>query len=517
MIDIMKQTATLLFIFFSISITVAQGGFIKSYDFYEEKGFGFHHLLLKEDTLITVGTFSNPDAPQWGLFFGKLDTLGNILEYKTHFDSIGYNYVFTDGAKMIATSDGGYALIGANFDLAHLMLFKLDVNGEKEFFRSYPDETTFQDWHRDIVEFEHGYIYVGAKQQMDDGLNDAFAMRLDREGNVVWEIAYGETDLSESIGSIVRKNDNEFLLFGGQGITTYTVNPNPNAAGVNFEMTIDSLGNILSIVETEEFLMTEGLGKMFRGMQFDEEGNSVSLSRVSHVEEVLGEPTLLAQPALIGWDEDYNIEWFTTFRDASNTAGANRFNALTATPDGGWAAVGSYSEITDWAAYEGYRAGLIAKVSSEGDSLWCRTDTLFSPAYGSRPKLESVIALPSGSIVACGQVDRYNPEPAKSLGWLIKVDKYGCLEPGCNPISSLVMTSPIIDFSISPNPTEGPLRIEGEGKFDVTVFDLAGRKYREADDLREQGELNIADLPSGLYFVEIKQGAHSLIKKIVKQ
>ena len=34
-----------------------------------------------------AGAIEHSEYSQWGLFFAKLDTLGNLLHYKTYFDS----------------------------------------------------------------------------------------------------------------------------------------------------------------------------------------------------------------------------------------------------------------------------------------------------------------------------------------------------------------------------------------------------------------------------------------------
>lgn len=501
----------------STILSYAQEGFINSYDFSDNQGLSFHHILLVEDTLIIGGEISHPDFPQWGVFFAKMDTIGNIIEYKTHFDSSGYSYVFNDGATMIKTSDGGYAMIGANLNLSSLMLFKLDVNGNKEFFNSYPDTTTFLDSHFDITETDYGYLYVGSKQQMDDYRNDAFAMRLDKQGNVIWEISYGEVTISDNFVRVTKINDNEFNIYGSSGFPTPVINPDENAWFKDYVLTIDSLGNILNLWETDEYLITEGLSNSLFDIQFDGEGNSVSLSAVKEVKIIFGEPSIVAQPALIGRDQDYNVLWHTPFKDASNSPSRNRFNDLAQTSDNGWVAVGSYSNILNYNTYEGFRTGLIAKINANGDSLWSRIDTVFTPANTARPKLESVVVLPSGSIIACGQLDRLVPTPSKSFGWLIKIDKYGCIESGCNPATSLNMVPSVNTFEVFPNPTEDVLNIKGQGNFDIVIYDVKGNESLSFRDFREEIQISLDKLDSGLYFVQIRQGNAFLTKKIMKK
>ena len=241
----MRPTLTILALFLTCGTTQAQAGFIQSYELYEDKGLTFHQMLLVEDTLVVCGSASNPDAPKWGLFFAKLDTLGNILDYKTHYDSAGYNYVFEEGAKMIKTIDGGYALVGSRFENSIPLIFKLDVEGEIVFIGEYPDESTFTKRHVNIIEIENGYISIGRKQQIDDGLSDGFAMGVDQEGNKLWEFNYGENGLWESFIGINILGVNQILLTGSTGIVGTQVGTYTNLWSKGIAVAIDVFGNFL--------------------------------------------------------------------------------------------------------------------------------------------------------------------------------------------------------------------------------------------------------------------------------
>lgn len=510
----MRLFITVLIILYGFFCIQAQSGFIQSYDLYEERGMAFHYMLLVEDTLVVCGSLRHPELPKWGLFFAKMDTLGNILEYKVHFDSIGHSYIFVEGAEMIRTSDGGYALVGNNFTDYSPVIFKLDQNGNKEFIKEYPDSTTWTKYHSDIIEIENGYISIGRKQQMDDGLLDAFAMRIDRQGNKIWEINYGEDGLNDGFYGIRKLTENKILLTGTSAVLTYTVNPNEDAWFKAFAIEVDTLGNILWEWESAPVTIgtgsLEGLGRVYP----TSDGNWITIGAENVIETVLGEPTLLNRGEIVKRDADFNILWHTPFGKKTNTM--NRFIGVVQTPNQGWVAVGTYSNILNMDTGEGYHTGMIAKVNADGDSLWSRIDTIFTPAWGSKPKLSSVVALPSGSIIACGQVDRYNPEPAKSFGWIVKVDKDGCIEPGCQLVGNTEIFPNIGGFGVFPNPVADKITIKGEGKFDVVVYEISGKQYLDAQDVNQETTLDLRSLAKGIYFLQIRKGNQFLTKKIVK-
>jgi len=180
------------------TLSYTQEGFIRAYSL-GHTGMTFHNMLLVEDTLVIVGEALKEDNTQWGVLFCKMDTSGNILDYKVHYDTLGDSYVFDQGYQIIRTSDKGYAFVGMNFSDGYTpMLFKLDQKGEMVFAKEYPDTTTFTKRHWNLVEFDRGYITTGVKQQADDYKWDAFIMRVDEEGDKVWEISYGENGVYDA-------------------------------------------------------------------------------------------------------------------------------------------------------------------------------------------------------------------------------------------------------------------------------------------------------------------------------
>jgi hypothetical protein len=215
-------------------------------------------------------------------------------------------------------------------------------------------------------------------------------------------------------------------------------------------------------------------------------------------------------------DTNFNVIWNTAF--GWPTSNTNFFFNMAASPDGGWVAVGRYVESVPDDPNGGYRASMIAKVDANGDSLWSRLDTLFDPSIiASRPYLAGVVVLPSGSVITCGRVDQFFPGPGKSYGWLIKVDKDGCMEPGCNPATSSTNLAPLLaDFTIYPNPVVDRVSIRGTGEYDIQLLDAQGRTLQTKHHIYETTTLDMRGYPSGSYFVRVKRGNTWLMKKVLK-
>ncbi|MEZ4798626.1 MAG: hypothetical protein R2809_02380 [Flavobacteriales bacterium] len=95
-----------------------------------------------------------------------------------------------------------------------------------------------------------------------------------------------------------------------------------------------------------------------------------------------------------------------------------------------------------------------------------------------------------GGYVAVGYIEQRgnNPNPLLESPWIIKVDEYGCLEPGCQ----LVNVEEIViglenTMSVFPNPVSDICTIEFDlqnsnnlqdilQKAELSIFDMQGKK-----------------------------------------
>lgn len=490
----------------------AQNGFLQTYELYPGRALSLHQILSVEDTLVVCGIVVHPELPQQGLFFAKLDTLGQLLDYRTHYDSAGYNYVFERTAKMIKTADGGYALVGGRFEGSIPLIFRLDASGNLLQVWEYPDTTTLTKWHRSIVELLDGsFVSIGYKQQASDYLLNGFVMKVDTTGHKEWEINYGEEGLHDVFTTVQTLSNDEILVTGGYWVDSGTVNPNEDAWFRSLAVKLDNDGQIIWEWQSDSTMIGTGFRESLGSLSPADDGGWLNLAIEDAIQDVLGEPTVVKRGCIVKRDADFNMEWYTPFGEMTTTT--NRFADLAPTPDGGWVAVGSYFTVLNYDIYEGYHSGMIAKINAQGDSLWSRLDSI----SGSKPELASVVVLPSGSIVACGRYDRFVPEPFQTLGWIVKVDRDGCFEPGCRIVNGLDPLPEVADWELYPNPAHDLLRIEADGRFELYIYGLDGKQYQEHTALHEQVQIDISTLPNGIYFAQLRQGHQWSTQQFVKQ
>ncbi len=492
------------------SLGITQTGFIQSYDF-DHGGIGFYNMVLNEDTLILFGSTQHPTSSQWGLYFAKIDTSGNLLNDRIHYDNQGDSYVFDRNSQVIKTSDGGYGVVGQTFQRGEAVFFKLNSNGALEFISEYSDSNALTLRYQNIVETPNGFISAGVKQQPDDGYWDTFIIGADNQGNILWEITYGEYGVYDRLTGISKTHENEYLITGSTFISSEQVTNLSNMWSMSKAIKVDTMGEITWEWQGEiEYI--GGSSPDLRQLYPTNDGNWVNEGSTS---TLLDNNTLVHQGEIVKRDTDFNIIWSTSFGEP--TSNENNFVDITSTPDEGWVAVGQYVNRIDDDPLGGYRASIIAKVNADGDSLWSRIDTLFDhTTIVSRPFLSDVLVLPSGSIFACGYVNKLSPPPSKSYGWLIKVDAYGCIEPGCNPIVSTENLTPLLeDFSIFPNPVSQNVTVKGTDIFYIQLLNSTGQILQDKN-VYEIANIDMQKYPKGSYLIRIKRGNTWLVKKIIK-
>ena len=127
--------------------------------------------------------------------------------------------------------------------------------------------------------------------------------------------------------------------------------------------------------------------------------------------------------------------------------------------------------------------------------------------------------------------------PATNFGWLLKIDiegivatasRWGSKDIGVPPNLAVTYTDTLgleddelSSLSVYPNPTEGILNISvnGDNNFTkVAVFNLLGQRvYHATFDHGNNESIDISDLNSGVYLMEITTDKGSTIRRIIKE
>ena len=516
-----------IFIFLFTTSLSAQDTFVKLYDL-DATGGGFFNSLVFEDTLVLYGTVKSEDGTQWGVAWVQCDTSGNIIQQKNHFDILGDDYSLNNGYEIIKTSDGGYAMVGSLFSRKRGFFMKLDVNGNLEFAKEYVDNNINVAFQDKVLEREDGYIIIGNGQMINDYRRDAYVIKTDAEGNELWKIYFGAEGIDDVLSSVHDEGEGEILLIGqrstGASITSPgTTYPHPDDALTHFiSIRInENTGDIISEeVGVDKEMMNNNDSDVRHQMYRDEVGNFVHtgivFSYFSIPEDPL--PFVYTQLQIVKRDTDFNVVWETKI---GNPSYRSRYLDITSTLDGGWLATGVYYEKPEPDTLGNYFAGVLSKVNELGEFQWTRTDTFFYASDLEANRIEhtlnSVLTLPSGSIITTGRIENYN-DPSRSYGWMIKLDKDGCLTPGCHPnLTGVNFSNLLTSFELFPNPTSDYVTVEGSGAFSTEVYDSIGRRVLDRQAFVDSGTLDFSLLPKGVYFVNIQTEGHLILSKKVSK
>ena len=139
----------------------------------------------------------------------KVDTQGNRIWER----SLGG--AKSDGAESIIRSkDGAYIVAGWSYSVdpnGDAYIFKIDDRGELIWERNYGGGNW--DHAGSVVSVDGGYVVAGFTHSYGSGNRDAYLFKIDEAGNMLWNRTYGGGE-DDSASSIVRDGGDGFVLCG---------------------------------------------------------------------------------------------------------------------------------------------------------------------------------------------------------------------------------------------------------------------------------------------------------------
>lgn len=172
--------------------------------------------------------------------------------------------------------------------------------------------------------------------------------------------------------------------------------------------------------------------------------------------------------------------------------------------------------------------GILQKINEDGDSIWLRSysyvnDTSLNFVWH---YMKTLIPSPDGGYIMYGHI-LHSPRPGIDTAnqypaWLVKVDKYGCLVPGCQDTTDTTATVdilPDIDVRLYPNPTSDRLLVyqhqAGITKYAIT--DISGRLLRHwSGNLGSHTYIvDVSGFTSGVYILTVEKDGVRRGKKFV--
>jgi hypothetical protein len=148
--------------------------------------------------------------PATNITLVKSDSTGNITWAKI------FNSAYDVGNCVRQTSDGGYIIVGYTglgpFNYNDVYLIKTDSSGNLLWSKTYGG-TNEDEGYSVQQTSDGGYIIAGASYSFGAGNYDAYLIKTDSAGNVLWSNVFGGPN-SDSFNSVQRTTDGGYVLAG---------------------------------------------------------------------------------------------------------------------------------------------------------------------------------------------------------------------------------------------------------------------------------------------------------------
>jgi hypothetical protein len=461
--------------------------------------------LVDNDTIVCFGTVVDSAENKIGVYFARLDTLGNILLYKTHYDTFNNGFlVIGTSSKLIKAVDGGYvgtarygqgqACLAIRFDPEGNILWTHQIN--KGVDKVIYDYGVFED--------KGSFLFYGNHQDINYNV-DIFCRKIDQFGNFIWHRNYHAFEDDESPRSFMKNNDNSYFLGAYRGKHNAGIT-DPGYWTQTWIVEIDSMGYV-----KKDFL-TEKSEKQVGPTSMHMQNGELTYTSALMVYNLPGiyVPLMSISMHRINWATGERL-WTKLHSERGYLSYWYDVRRMPGQDD--WIAVGAHRIYPPGWVQRGY----IGRISAEGDLLWSRTDSaVVVPDVGCEGYLVSVDFLSSGSIIAAGYSDVENEQKM----WLLKISPDGCMTPiNCALSATRLPSGKLAETSVSPNPVADVLTVElpeGEGGR-YEVYNSSGRLVLLGELLPSANStLNVSTLEGGVYFLHVYGRERAYVARFVK-
>ncbi len=477
----------------------------------------------------------------------------SIVQAQVIFNKVYDSNLRYDGASaVIETFDGGFLIAGNTFNLSlgymAVFIIKTDTYGDTAWTKEYNLNSAGGNWADAIIQLiDSNYIICGTTVDSLQMKKDAYLLKLDVIGNIIWFKKYGTND--NDAGYDTKQTSDEGFVIGGWS-------QQPSGFEDAFLVKTDSLGN-----EQWQQHYGGGNGELVFSVDLTEDGGYIlggtTYSPIAGTGTNTPPNMYLAKTDSLG-----NLLWQKPY----GTAGIDYGQVTKCTMDSGFILVGGREVSGDMQGY-------IVKTNSSGIVQWTKTistsgiyydwfdnvlqlpdssylingttefdnyvgwlvkclpngDTIFTKKYRYYPDTSTyhpqhyfynMDLTSDGGAVMCGMTIN-NPLPQKNDFWVVKVDSLGCADTSCTTVGvdefEFQKENQLI---IYPNPNNGTFSVAyyyPQNKNDIfEVFDINGRRVfsQSLPQWSTLQMINLPELTGGIYNCVITSGYERMSRKV---
>lgn len=470
-----------------------------------QSNFGYRNLkltnILPTDSCYYLNGVITDSAGQQNIFgslFLKISLTGDTLTTKKLVSASKQYLTWNTG--LFADDEGD--LVTAGETPKGIFLMKYTQTGDSLFIREYDnpyfplDSFITSD---DFSQYESGYYLSGIFLQPPEIYKpDMVLFKLDQSGEILYQKTYG-SNLSDFISSTVVEPNGELIIGAGRNNQNTNLQ---NFTSRTYIFKVDSLGNILW-----EYLSPQGqLCDLAYSMVKTPDGGLVVASGKGIEHEVNASVGALRWHSYIfKLNANHQQIWGRELRGVRHTGGTGVAKLVTATDRAGFVACGNLLE--DKSFGEPKYGSWVFKVSNQGDSLWARYYTFVEGVEKYYEPVDMKVT-PDGGYIIAGQLT----DGLEAIGWLMKLDSFGCLIPGCNANDGPNATEEAkaeMKLAIYPNPTSDFLNFELRSprppqRASFRIVDATGKVMKEvqSESPRDTFIVPVREWAGGVYFLQ---------------
>lgn len=501
---------------------------------------GYALINSSDGNFVIAGSYET-DGPGTAIYLlTKVTPTGDTLWVKTYglrsdTSETFYNRHSTLGMKsygLVECADNGYLLTGAAFEVGYgkddVYMVKTDSEGEVLWTKAYGG--IFEDYGNSIAQTsDNGFIVGGATESFDVSIRDGYVLRLDEFGDTLWTLTIGGPSIDE-IKSIIETEEGDFIATGstfssGAGNSDVSLVKLNSEGNIIWEKTYGGLDNEYGneVIETSTGYLIAGASVSFGYgeedaylIRVDFDGNLLwsksygddSFDGFNSIIDAIGGGFImvgytqsfgnLMDVLLIKTDDEGNLEWSRAYGGSGYEYG----EGLLKTEDSGYLLVG-YSRSFGSGADDIYLIKII-----EPDHLKCNMNI---PLLGEKNAETIVnIATSTTSRNALFAI----PETIVGYSFVNIVSEcYSSLsiENFTNPTDNSLV--------IYPNPSSGLVHIEStEEKMEsIKLYNSVGQLMMSWTISSTKMEFNLKGFEHGIYSVVIETSKGLSRKQIVLQ
>ena len=328
-------------------------------------------ILTSNNDILILGNTTSFGAGGTDAVLLSINSVGDTLWTKTYGGN-GYDY----GFDLKETTNGDLLISGTTDNVGQGMkdawLMKVDISGNVIWSKTYGGGN--DEWAYQVTETPVGYLLVGTTHSYGQGIDDIYCVHTDFNGNVLWTKTLGGNMANRGYFAIVTENGN--LLIGGNERNTQ------GGSWSNYMASLDLSGNLLfqssskgplndlpniATYDGEEFIYHSGYGTGYIG----------------------GDDGYLSKRDTLG-----NVSWTKLI---GGTQGDYLGEVIIDTANNELLVVGATSTYTN-----GVRDMFFVKTNLNGDTLW----TKHAGGTGF-DQLNEVINYGDGTFIAIGRTNSY--------------------------------------------------------------------------------------------------------------